>query len=99
MRVLLVVCVAIAIGCGGGSITPTFDGGLMSPDAQPDATEPGGFFGEHCVDDPPANTVCHSGAGWCIVDVCRPMCSEDVRRCPEGVVHFAPAGACYCAPS
>src|SRR5262245_56438529 len=61
------------------------------------------FFGEACASDPdPINTLCRNYAGWCVANVCRPQCAiggTSCFACPPGTVHYAPAGACYCAPS
>jgi len=89
--------VALLGACGDDSGWSAPDGGEDPADAHHEPGDIVDFFGEACVADPaPTNTVCHGGRGWCIDDVCRPMCIQDARRCPGAVEHHADSGACYC---
>lgn len=74
------------VGCGG-------TGAETSPDGPPVD-----FFGESCRSTSNAVTVCHDDRGWCVDDICRPMCGQDRTRCAEGVTAYTDEGACYCAP-
>jgi hypothetical protein len=102
VRIVLAAVVMLIAGCGTDAEPPHPDGAVVisPPPPRPDGgTGPVDFFGEACTAEPyPVNTICHAGAGWCIVGTCRPQCGPDVVRCREGVQHFAPAGACYCTP-
>lgn len=95
MRAMAMVMMLL-IGCGDGA-----DGIMPPPDGRPDDAS-GVFcqsFGEACRSESfPVNTVCHDGMGWCVDDVCRPMCSSRTKICADLVVRYAPAGAGYCEP-
>lgn len=101
MRVAAILVLLVTLGTGCPDSGETMPDGSVPIDGPPDAA-PGTIcfaFGEACKSDPyPANTVCHGGDGWCIDDVCRPMCSSATRICDALVFRYAPAGAGYCEP-
>lgn len=95
----LVLAMMLMVGCGGGGdVTPDAAQPLDGPPDAPPGTICSAY-GEACHSDPyPANTVCHDGRGWCVDDVCRPMCPSNVPVCATLLRRVAPAGAHYCEP-
>lgn len=102
------LCAISLLGCGSADPhTPAADAAItVEPDARPEAcvddTDPRtvDFYGDACSSMPfPVNTECRPDfTGWCIDNVCRPMCKTTCPRCPGGEAKLAAAGACYCVP-
>jgi hypothetical protein len=98
MRAILVVVMALSIGCGEQAVSGPDAGAVELTTCAENLCRP---VGSSC--SPSGSALCAGGTGWCSGNVCRQFCAAaSYPRCPSGDVeqHAKVAGAdvCVCVP-